>query len=422
MSNRNWFTPPGGWGEQPFGQGRDGDNRGARQRRSFDDEDYDFVDDRDSRRRAPDGQDYEARRRAIFQVQGERDTNPPLPQLENGPGVGGGLHNQGAPHPNLIVGVGPQSQAEAGAYQAPPHNDQGLPDPQLGRVQWVPPGQDQEYEVRRQAMLAPVDMANDEERKGGGHQAPPAQWPGQGDGLLLPANIQGAINNRQAHQRCPKGGPTVRGAGCGRSRSMRRAVKQYSCPATRPTPRKTGGSDIKQPPVQWPGQGDGLPLLENMQGTLTNRQAHQRCPTGGPTTRGAGCGRSRIMRRAVRHYSRPYTRPTPRKPGEASIKRPQHNGQDKGMAYPCRKICKEPSGSRCNNRQVHQGCTRQAGPQLGRQEWQEQKGLKPPPALQEEGRLTPPPKKEYGQLRLPGGRLRRRPLPNLAILRLHATG
>ena len=162
--------------------------------------------------------------------------------------------------------------------------------------------------MRRQAMLAPVDMANDEERKGGGHQAPPAQWPGQGDGLLLPANIQGAINNRQAHQRCPKGGPTVRGAGCGRSRSMRRAVKQYSCPATRPTPRKTGGSDIKQPPVQWPGQGDGLPLLENMQGTLTNRQAHQRCPTGGPTTRGAGCGRSRIMRRAVRHHLRPlYT-------------------------------------------------------------------------------------------------------------------
>jgi hypothetical protein len=79
MSNRNWFTPPGGWGEQPFGQGRDGDNRGARQRRSFDDEDYDFVDDRDYRRRAPDGQDYEARRRAIFQVQGERDANPPPP-------------------------------------------------------------------------------------------------------------------------------------------------------------------------------------------------------------------------------------------------------------------------------------------------------------------------------------------------------
>ena len=139
MSNRNWFTNFGGWGEQPVGQGRDGDNRGARQRRSFDDEDYDFVDDRDSRRRAPDGQDYEARRRAIFQVQGERDTNPPLPQLESGPGVGGGLHNQGAPHPNVAVGVGPRSQAEAGAYQAPPHNDQGLPDPQLGRVQWVPP-------------------------------------------------------------------------------------------------------------------------------------------------------------------------------------------------------------------------------------------------------------------------------------------
>jgi hypothetical protein len=83
---------------------------------------------------------------------------------------------------------------------------------------------------------------------------------------------------------------------------MRRAVKQYSCPETQPTPRKAGGSGIKQPPVQWPGQEDGLPLPENMQGTLTNRQAHQRCPRGRPTTRGAGCGRSRIMRRAVRQY------------------------------------------------------------------------------------------------------------------------
>jgi hypothetical protein len=57
--------------------------------------------------------------------------------------LGGFIHNQGAPHPNLIFGVGPQSQAEAGAYQAPPHN-QGLPDPQLGRAQGalaIPPAQ-----------------------------------------------------------------------------------------------------------------------------------------------------------------------------------------------------------------------------------------------------------------------------------------
>ena len=74
------------------------------------------------------------------------------------------------------------------------------------------------------------------------------------------------------------------------------------------------------------------------------------------------------MRRAVRQYLRLYTRPTPRKPGEAGIKRPWHNGQDKAMAYPCRQICKEPSGYRCNNRQVHQGGTRRAGPPLGRQE------------------------------------------------------
>ena len=72
------------------------------------------------------------------------------------------------------------------------------------------------------------------------------------------------------------------------------------------------------------------------------------------------------------------------------------------MAYPCRKICKEPSGSRCNNRQVHQGCTRQAGPKLGRQEWQEQMGLKPPPALQEEGWLTPPPQKRVQTAKITG--------------------
>jgi hypothetical protein len=72
------------------------------------------------------------------------------------------------------------------------------------------------------------------------------------------------------------------------------------------------------------------------------------------------------MRRAISQYSCPYTRPTPRKPGEADIKQPRHNGQDKGMAYPCRQICKEPLGYRCNNRQAHQGGTRQAGPPLGR--------------------------------------------------------
>jgi hypothetical protein len=119
------------------------------------------------------------------------------------------------------------------------------------------------------------------------------------------------------------------------------------------------------------------------------------------------------MRCAVRQYLRPYTRATSRKAGEAGIKQPRHNGQDKGMAYPCQKICKELLGYRCNNQQAHQGGTQQAGQPLGRQEWQERKGLKPPPALQEEGRLTPPPKKEYRHLRLPGGRLRCRPFPTL---------
>lgn len=141
MSDRDWYPPPsgGGWGEQPPSQGRDADTRGARQRRSVEDDDYEFVDDRDYRHRALDEQDVEARRRAIFQVQGDGETNNPFPQRDNGPGGGGVLPNHGAPHPNVVFGGRPQGQAEAVAYQAPPHNNPGVPDPQLGRVQWVPP-------------------------------------------------------------------------------------------------------------------------------------------------------------------------------------------------------------------------------------------------------------------------------------------
>lgn len=84
MSNRNWYDHPGGWGGQPPGQGKDSDNRGARQRWSFDDDDYDFLDDGDYRRRAPNEQDYETRRRAIFQVQGDREPNSPLLQRTGG--------------------------------------------------------------------------------------------------------------------------------------------------------------------------------------------------------------------------------------------------------------------------------------------------------------------------------------------------
>ena len=106
MSDRDWYPPPsgGGWGEQPPSQGRDADTRGARQRRSVEDDDYEFVDDRDYRHRALDEQDVEARRRAIFQVQGDGETNNPFPQRDNVPGGGGVLPNQGAPHPNVAFG------------------------------------------------------------------------------------------------------------------------------------------------------------------------------------------------------------------------------------------------------------------------------------------------------------------------------
>ncbi len=56
-----------------------------------------------------------------------------------------------------------------------------------------------EYEARRQAIFVSVDTANAKEGRGGGHQAPPVQWPGQGDGLPLPENMQVALNNQQAH-------------------------------------------------------------------------------------------------------------------------------------------------------------------------------------------------------------------------------
>ena len=124
------------------------------------------------------------------------------------------------------------------------------------------------------------------------------------------------------------------------------------------------------------------------------------------------------MRCAVRQYLRPYTRATSRKAGEAGIKQPRHNGQDKGMAYPCQKICKELLGYRCNNQQAHQGGTQQAGQPLGRQEWQERKGLKPPPALQEEGRLTPPPKKRVQSPKITRWKVETSSFPHLAALQL----
>ena len=145
MSDRDWYTPPpGGWGEQPPGQGRDANTRGTRQRSGLltTMTMSSWKTGTTYRRRAPDGQGFEARRRAIFQVQGEgieRETNP-FPQRENGPGGGGVLPNQGAPHPNVVFGVEPQGQAEAGAYQAPPHNDQGSPTPQLGKGTVGSPG------------------------------------------------------------------------------------------------------------------------------------------------------------------------------------------------------------------------------------------------------------------------------------------
>ena len=77
MSNQNWYNHPGGWGRQPPGHWRDSDNQGARQRWSFDDEDYELVDNVDYRRHKPNKQDYETCCRAIFQVPGDRDTNSP---------------------------------------------------------------------------------------------------------------------------------------------------------------------------------------------------------------------------------------------------------------------------------------------------------------------------------------------------------
>ena len=56
-----------------------------------------------------------------------------------------------------------------------------------------------EYEARRQAIFVSVDTANAKEGRGGGYQAPLVQWPGQGDGLPLPENMHGTLNNRRTN-------------------------------------------------------------------------------------------------------------------------------------------------------------------------------------------------------------------------------
>jgi hypothetical protein len=53
-----------------------------------------------------------------------------------------------------------------------------------------------EYEARRQAIFVILDTANAKEGRGGGYQVPLVQWPGQGDGLPLPENMHGTLNNR----------------------------------------------------------------------------------------------------------------------------------------------------------------------------------------------------------------------------------
>ena len=56
------------------------------------------------------------------------------------------------------------------------------------------------------------------------------------------------------------------------------------------------------------------------------------------------------MRCVGRQYSRQEIRPTPRKTGRTGIKRPRNNGEDKGVVYPRRQICKALLGYRGNNR------------------------------------------------------------------------
>ena len=51
-----------------------------------------------------------------------------------------------------------------------------------------------------------------------------------------------------------------------------------------------------------------------------------------------------VMRRVGRKYLRHEIRTMPRKSGGLGIKRPRNNGQDKGVAYPRRKIRKVLSG------------------------------------------------------------------------------
>jgi hypothetical protein len=134
MNNRTRYSGGGA----PPGPGREGANRGRR-RLSFEDKDYDFADDIYYRRRDMGGHDYEACRRAVFQVNDNKDTR--LPPYEGGAGGldGGGINLP--PPPNVNFGVGPQEgQAQGVTHGATvPPQAPGLPGPPQAPVLAVPP-------------------------------------------------------------------------------------------------------------------------------------------------------------------------------------------------------------------------------------------------------------------------------------------
>jgi hypothetical protein len=141
MSNRNRYNAYGGGSGVPPGQGRDGDNRG-RQRLSFEDDDYDFADDLYYPRHATGGHDYEARRRAIFQVTGDGD--PLVPPSERRGGTAGlGLSEGGmtnlAPPAAQTYRVGPHGQSQEVRHGATGPPQAMLPGPPQAPVLAGPP-------------------------------------------------------------------------------------------------------------------------------------------------------------------------------------------------------------------------------------------------------------------------------------------
>ena len=192
MSNPNWYNPPpGGWGGQSPGQGREGDNQDGQQRPSFEDDDYEFIDDGGPRQRNMISvAEYEAPRRAVFQIQESDDPRGPPPEQQGSRryGLAGAGQNYYANPTNQMFMVGPQGQAIGVTHGATIPGVPGVPGPPQQQAYGAPgaPGRPPQQQAPAIAVL----------QQPPGATAPPAaatQPPPQGAGA--PTGVGGARVN-----------------------------------------------------------------------------------------------------------------------------------------------------------------------------------------------------------------------------------